>query len=388
MTMKLIVSVMCFTSSLAWAALPASPDVRPGFRQPCPTAKSTLKHHHPRELDELTPYLASQSIRLVTAHADPHYIEQFIHEYEKFPLTLRRELVGAGARINLIQGGGVTDDPSWNRGDNLTFDGRGWSNVPGSGGFPYTRPAVPTRIVINHLYEHHGSTNLVLHEHGHSLDSIYNHNTVSNSKTWKKLIASEQTMSFLGKICGNYCTENRNEGFAESFAYYHACDASRTQMEREAPELAEFFKNFQSVRGMQQEERRQEQEARQLEQDRRNEELRREQERRNEERRIENERRNPPMSDEERQAQEERRAETRRRLELLMGQTQNEKPAEKPKEEPKPEVKPESSPEVKPERPTQSPAVEEGNDDLRSALARLAEERRRKEEARKRDDKQ
>jgi hypothetical protein len=368
MTMKLIVSMMCLTSSLAWAALPASPDVRPGFRQPCPTAKSTLKHH-PRELDELTPYLASQSIKLVTPHADPHYIEQFIHEYEKFPLTLRRELVGAGARINLIQGGGVTDDPSWNRADNLTFDGRGWSNVPGSGGFPYTRPAVPTRIVINHLYEHHGSTNLVLHEHGHSLDSIYNHNTVSNSKTWKKLVASEQTMSFLGKICGNYCTENRNEGFAESFAYYHACDASRTQMEREAPELAEFFKNFQSVRGMQQEERRQEQEERQLEQDRRNEE-----------RRIENERRNPPMSDEERQAQEERRAETRRRLELLMGQTQS--------EEPKPEVKPEPKPEVKTERSTQSAAVEEGNDDLRSALARLAEERRRKEEARKKDDKQ
>ena len=111
-----------------------------------------------------------------------NYVEQFKNEFEKFPQSLRIELTNAGNKIHIMEGSGVTVDPTWEPTHEKTFDGRPWSEVPGGGGSTakgYKKS--PTRVVINHLYDNHGSANMLLHEHGHSLDSIRSRHGISNS---------------------------------------------------------------------------------------------------------------------------------------------------------------------------------------------------------------
>lgn len=181
-----------------------------------------------------------------------NYVEQFKNEFEKFPGSLQSEMLAAGNWIHIMEGSGVTVDPTWVPTNVATFDGRPWSQVPGSGGSTareYSKS--PTRMVINHLYENHGSVNLFLHEHGHSLDSINSYHGISHSQVWTDLLASEPNAhAFLTAICGSYCTKNVQEGFAELLANYHACDASRDQMESEVPRIAEFFSRFKSTKNL------------------------------------------------------------------------------------------------------------------------------------------
>jgi hypothetical protein len=362
MLFKLVMSAFILNSFTVWGA---SPELEPSGRRSCPSAMAELKHVEARPLDELQSYLKSNSIRIVSPHIDPQFVEQFIFEFNKFPESLKRELIRAGAKINLIQGDGVVDDPTWDEQYKTTFDGRDFSKIPGTGGFPYVTPVVPTRLVVNNLYDYHGSTNLVLHEHGHTLDSIYSHNSVSDSKTWKGLINNAKVTAFIKLICGSYCTENRNEGFAEMFTYYHACEASRQHMAQEIPEVADFFKNLTTVRAMLQAERSQNTE------------------RKNEESKVEINRRNGDRGviDEARRILEERREQVRRRLDNRVVE------AEKKPEQPVEEQQPVKEQPVK-EQPVDKPVTEvkEENNDLRSALNRLAEERRRKEEERKKNE--
>ncbi len=183
-----------------------------------------------------------------------NYVEQFKNEFEKFPASLRAELTKAGNKIHIMQGAGVTVDPTWEPTHEKTFDGRPWSEVPGGGGSTargYKK--APTRIVINHLYDHHGSANMFLHEHGHSLDSIRTLHGISNSSTWAELLNEEpKIQSFLNDVCGTYCTENVEEGFAELFANYHGCYESKMQMINEIPRAAEFFSRFKTTRKLSQ----------------------------------------------------------------------------------------------------------------------------------------
>lgn len=181
-----------------------------------------------------------------------NYVEQFKNEFEKFPPGLRQELIKAGNKIHIMEGPGVTVDPTWEPTHEFTFDGRPWSEVPGGGGSTargYRKS--PTRVVINHLYDKQGSANMFLHEHGHSLDSIRELDGISRSDVWNNLLVSEpNSKKFLDEICGKYCTENENEGFAELFANYHGCEASRAQLERELPKVADFFRRFRSTRNL------------------------------------------------------------------------------------------------------------------------------------------
>ena len=136
-----------------------------------------------------------------------------------------------------------------------------WATTVGAGGSPIGAPIQPTRIVVNHLYDNHGSSNLVLHEHAHNLDDINGHHSISNSKTWKALLKGsekEKIQTLLTGLCiGGYCsTKDRTdpasieaaqaEGFAELFSYYHSCEEARKSIESYVPSIANFFKNFTS----------------------------------------------------------------------------------------------------------------------------------------------
>ena len=196
-------------------------------------------------------FFASNGI-IPKTQLSPNFIEQFKVEFLKFPFPLHQELLSAGARIHLIEGEGVTEDPTWDPAFTHTFDGRPWNQVPGAGGSvakEYSKS--PTRIVINHLYDKQGSASMFLHEYGHNLDSINSFHGISHSQAWTDLLASEpNAMPFLSVICGAYCTNNVEEGFAELLANYHGCEETRVQMEQEVPRIAEFFKRFNSTKNL------------------------------------------------------------------------------------------------------------------------------------------
>jgi hypothetical protein len=226
----LTLSILLSTSHL-WASMHQVPKARVS----CPVPTKVASYDRS----------AYPEILLVTSGVLASHINQFLFEYEKIPGPLRSEMREIGGRTHLISGTGVTADPTWDRALSLTRDGRGWDNVVGSSGFPYLQ--YPTRVVVNRLYEGHGSVNVVLHEHGHSLDSNYETRGISNTSEWQELISDAPVKNLLHALCGTYCSENAVEAFAELFAYYHACDKSRNYLEEKAPAAANFFRNFQSA---------------------------------------------------------------------------------------------------------------------------------------------
>ena len=121
----------------------------------------------------------------------------------------------------------------------LISTGRTSRDLPGAGG----NSSNPTRIVINHLYDRHGSKNLFLHEHGHALDSVLG--KASSKANWERLFKDKQNSEFFQKLCTEgYCSENPDEAFAESFAYYTACAGTRQQMEFAVPGVAQYFEDL------------------------------------------------------------------------------------------------------------------------------------------------
>lgn len=187
-------------------------------------------------------FIRKYKIKLIPENMHPDLVWEFSQEIRLFPEPLMEEMLSKGAKITLIEGRGVTEDPTF-RGS-TTFDGRSWHDVPGSGGNPAHR--IPTRIVVNRL-NYNGSANLFLHEHAHALNSLYRSQGLTNSRAWKELIArNPEARAFLYETCGSYCQTNDDETFAELFAIYHA--GGRRQMEMRAPEMAEFFRTLRSVK--------------------------------------------------------------------------------------------------------------------------------------------
>lgn len=197
--------------------------------------------------EETLQYLKKNNFFLKRGIFTEELIQDVLLEYHKIPLVIRSEMLKKGAKIHLIQGHGVTEDPTWKGGDVVTWDRRRWSDIPGSGGAPYKK--TPTRIVANRLNEGHGSLNLFLHEHAHSLDSTYKLQGVSESKQWKRVLSmSVNVENYLRKICDNdYCLK-REEGFAELFARYFHGEESRLEIEQELPLIAEFFEKLISIK--------------------------------------------------------------------------------------------------------------------------------------------
>ncbi len=216
----------------------------------------------------------------ITEGHDPSLenLKQFLAELKKFPRTLYEELRAKGSFIRLIVGNGVTADSSFplalaqadpayldkiahTDGSEAALASVSWATTVGSGGSTLGEPKQPTRIVVNHLYDDHGSSNLLLHEHGHNLDSINGDHSISNSNTWKALLNGadkDKIQTLLTGLCTNgYCsTKDRTEanaikaaqgeGFAELFSYYHSCQQARESMESYVPSIANFFKDFSS----------------------------------------------------------------------------------------------------------------------------------------------
>lgn len=224
----------------------------------------------------------------------------FVHELKKFPRDLMLEMVAKGGKIRVMRGNGVSEDPQWEvekqraitlaqnywnwyyhpsttaaqkqnavvpippaqagAGFEVTTEGgRQWDVVSGAGGVFANPTAIsPTRIVLNRMYysahreangtissdRMQGATNLFLHEHGHALDNLYGAHSISRSPDWRRVMANPQVAAYLPKIFSTYEGHHDEEGFAEAFSYYHSCEASRKQMEEEAPALAEYFRTF------------------------------------------------------------------------------------------------------------------------------------------------
>lgn len=201
-------------------------------------------------LDQFSAELRANNISVIPGNVvQPANVDMFLQSYRKFPQSLRTEMVGRRARISIMEGEGVKTDPSFTHAS--TFDGRDWSKVPGSGGEVSRHHNIPTRIVVNSLTHNHGSMDLVLHEHAHTLDSIYGRHELSKSGTWHNLIAADPShIEFMRLLNGDYTAQNPEEAFAESFAYYFSCEATRTHMEEEVPQLASFFQNLTSVKNL------------------------------------------------------------------------------------------------------------------------------------------
>lgn len=243
--MKIFTILVVFTLSGLSIAQTPTPI---GVRRTCPRPPEPAT---PRSMEELRPILEANKIEILENNTvTPINVENFLSNYNMMPENFRREMIQGGAKIRLMEGTGVGIDPSLTA--TTTVEGtREWINVPGAGGS--IRANVPTRIAVNHLYDKHGSLNLVLHEHAHTLDSLYGDHALSSSPTWTNLIASApRATEFLNVLCANqYCTpEKPIEAFAELFTYYYACESSRSHMEEIVPEIAEFFSRFNSAQDM------------------------------------------------------------------------------------------------------------------------------------------
>ncbi len=259
----------------------------------CPDQRALVPHAG-QPISHYRDFLTENKITIVSPNFRMNDLEEFLFEYKKFPEHLREEMVKNGASISLVSGNSVMEAPTWNQNLTSTFDGRPQSEIAGAGGSPFANKIqmdmiatmkghertmidycrrypknescaipilipefkeAPTVIVINKLYpgstpetKYHGSVNLVLHEHGHALDSIYAGNGISKGTRWRELHNNSEIRAYMKTVCidpeGLYCLNNSNESFAELFAYYNACNESQAHMRRNAPELADFFETL------------------------------------------------------------------------------------------------------------------------------------------------
>lgn len=217
--------------------------------------------------EELDRILKENNVKIVSEISNEQYLWDFVGELQRFPASLRRELATAGGEIHIFDDSnsslkGVTADPSWNRGIAIEGkEGRRWDSLPGSGGWVGTKlnSAVPTRIAINKLNpgpgSNHGCTSLFLHEHGHMLGNRFGPNYgLHNQTEFRALLQDPNWTKVMTKLCANnYCSQNneadREEAFAELFAYYHTCEESKQSLEEHFPAAAEYMRNLTTLRG-------------------------------------------------------------------------------------------------------------------------------------------
>lgn len=186
----------------------------------------------------LNAFMKQENIVKVTAVKDSNW-GKFIKEYLKIPKQIRKYMLEGGSKIHIMEGEGVTVDPSWSPINHNTHDNRDWDQVPGSGGQPFY--GQPTRIVVNKMSHGHGSSNLVLHEYAHALDSNESTERFSRSPYWQNAFKSQSSQTFLKKVCGEYCTTSPSEAFAEAFSYFADSKEKRDLLQKEAPNMHSYM---------------------------------------------------------------------------------------------------------------------------------------------------
>jgi hypothetical protein len=207
----------------------------------------------PKSMAELLPILEQYGVQIAQGQTPAiEDIRKFVAELKRFPSDLYESGKSRGARILLLVGSGVTADPNFRPTQSPTSNGtveRSWSTLPGVGGAIYSRPPVPTRIVVNHLYDGHGSRSLVMHEHMHTLDFMFMTNGFSQSQAWTALRSNDKMIKLMdtldkGTTQPHYCKDNPEESLAEMFAYYHGCQQAKDQVKAYLHEIATYLDNF------------------------------------------------------------------------------------------------------------------------------------------------
>jgi hypothetical protein len=208
----------------------------------CPKASTHYTDAGFNSSSEVDTYLTNHRVTKVKSPNFENQV-QFIIELKKFPSALLEYMANTNTPIRIIYGRGMTDDPTFNVSSTYTKDGRSWSDIVGTGGGT-------TRIVVNSLYENHGSFNLVLHEHGHTLDygKYPGGRTLHLQAEWKYVMENDKVfMAALQKYCGNYCTTQPEEAFAEAVAMYYSCDKSKSIL-NDASILRDYFQKLEAFR--------------------------------------------------------------------------------------------------------------------------------------------
>lgn len=202
----------------------------------CKKAPTSLESLGYRTEGELSDFFKNNNVEFVTSITPEHQV-QFAYELKHFPEGLLKYLVQDNVTIRIMEGKGVGEDPTFPQ-NTSTPDGRIWNTVPGSG-------ESPTRIVVNRLYEGHGSFNLVLHEHGHTLDfNGLGEGKLSSLKKWRDIMEKDTNlMKVLQEYCGDYCTKSPIEAFAETMAIYFGCDESR-ELLKDSPLAVEYMREL------------------------------------------------------------------------------------------------------------------------------------------------
>jgi len=156
----------------------------------------------------------------------------------KIPAKALEAVTKAGSGIDVVGGKGITDHPhnahlkgvvprGWEK------TGKTWDDVPGGGAqHPNQRTIIAARGAANPYS--HGSANLVLHEHGHTVDACSrdsNNQRPSDQADWKAIHGKVKWPS-------PYQQAYAEEAWAESFAKMYNGEQTRAAL---PPEVQAYF---------------------------------------------------------------------------------------------------------------------------------------------------
>lgn len=209
-------------------------------------------------LRKIIPYLGirmAPSFLALSPEVRVAALNQVVDVYTRLPWNLVRTLRDRNRGIDLVSGG-VTNHPRANFVG--TLRPRGWSgtrtvdSLAGGGAIG----DLPTIIAGDRLNDRseahgHGSTDLVLHEVGHTVDRYFRDNLetfdYSVSRPFIALVEGMDYASFYAEHLLAYHRDYAEENFAELFTRYYLSTESRSTLEWKLPGVSEFFE--QSFRG-------------------------------------------------------------------------------------------------------------------------------------------
>jgi len=157
-------------------------------------------------------------------------------ELAKIPDSILLKAKRKGAKLDMVSDSGITAHPDYTHLKGVRP--RGWSHgtwddVPGAGGSK-------TVVVANKLKEGHGSINLVLHEHAHTIEGrMTSGGSLSGKNSWKVDIWNKNKGRKL--IPNHYEASYSEEYWAESFASYFNSAATRNKLPQN---VIDYFDDF------------------------------------------------------------------------------------------------------------------------------------------------